>query len=316
MKRRHFIESKCSRCSRTAVALNTLQQKFLQKLKKEEFRMKKRLLFLTSFAIVTLLTSAVNSGLPVPPAVTYGLIRDEYGQPLLSGAGVWLVKAAEPEKICAGHTINGLLRADVNYRLSLELESVAPLDRSYAALIGTPMRIIVKVGETEQPLTPSPLFDAPAAGTARRVDFFTGVDADDDGLPDAWEWLIIAWSEGLYNALSDIDPNGDIDNDGMTNRQEFLAGTNPLLSTDLLMVTRFERVADASRMAITFTTVENRRYHILTAATGVADQWSPVPTAAAREVAPAYQTYLGTGRDITVYVEMLAPAALFRIAVN
>ncbi len=278
--------------------------------------MKKKRLFLTSFALLALATSVVKSGLPVPPAVTYGLIRDEYGQPLLSGAGVSLVKAAAPESLCAGHAINGLLRADVNYRLSLELESTPPLERSYAALIGTPMRIIVKVGASEQPLTPSPFFDAPAAGTARRVDFFTGVDTDGDGLPDAWEWLIIAWSEGLYNDLSDIDPNGDLDNDGMTNMQEFLAGTNPLLATDLLTVTRLERVPGATRMAITFTTAENRRYHVLTAATGVADQWSPVPTAAVIDATPAYQTYLGTGRDVTVYVDMLAPAALFRIAVN
>jgi hypothetical protein len=278
--------------------------------------MKKIKWLLLLISLSTFVAYEAYSGYPMPPAVTYGLIRDEYGHPLLHGSSAWLVKADTPTNICAGHTIEGLIRPDVNYRLSLELENEPPLMREYAALVGTPMQIIVKIGEDVQPLTPSPFFNAPAAGTSRRIDFCTGVDSDNDGLPDAWEWLIIAWSEGLYSSLADITPDGDLDNDGMTNLQEFLAGTNPLLATDLLKVTNLERVKDSNRMAITFTTVENRRYRVVTTTLGAENQWIPVPTADSAKAGLSYQTYKGTGRDITLYLDTQQPAAMFRIAVD
>lgn len=64
---------------------------------------------------------------------------------------------------------------------------------------------------------------------ARQV-VFTGFDADNDGLPDVWE---------LQNGLSFASGTGsnggnaDNDNDGWTNYQEYLAGTNPNNATSV-----------------------------------------------------------------------------------
>jgi hypothetical protein len=44
-------------------------------------------------------------------------------------------------------------------------------------------------------------------------------DQDADGLPDDWEWT---WFGTLAR-----DGTGDLDGDGFSDRQEFLAGTNP-----------------------------------------------------------------------------------------
>lgn len=50
----------------------------------------------------------------------------------------------------------------------------------------------------------------------------TSADADHDGMPDAYEASI----PGLSPANA-ADANGDLDDDGVTNLNEFLAGTDP-----------------------------------------------------------------------------------------
>jgi len=49
-------------------------------------------------------------------------------------------------------------------------------------------------------------------------------DSDKDGMPDIWE------AGNLFNNLSAADATQDADSDGLNNRDEFLAGTNPRLA--------------------------------------------------------------------------------------
>jgi hypothetical protein len=59
-----------------------------------------------------------------------------------------------------------------------------------------------------------------------------GADTDGDGIPDAWER---AWAGNLtqFNATSDSD------GDGQSDREEYLADTNPLNSADALRIVDF-----------------------------------------------------------------------------
>lgn len=62
------------------------------------------------------------------------------------------------------------------------------------------------------------------AGSAQVVFYSTSTgivtDADGNGLPDAWEQQ--------YFGHTGVDPNADSDGDGLTNTQEYAAGSNPL----------------------------------------------------------------------------------------
>ena len=54
-------------------------------------------------------------------------------------------------------------------------------------------------------------------------------DVDNDGLPDTFEWPIINYDpDDAVAALADVLPGDDFDQDGYTNAEEYIHGTNPL----------------------------------------------------------------------------------------
>ena len=83
-------------------------------------------------------------------------------------------------------------------------------------------------GESARILTPAPAaFDVAQArrATAYRLDLEVALampDTDGNGLPD---W----WQQRFFGHLG-VDPNADADGDGLTNLQEYQAGTNPTLA--------------------------------------------------------------------------------------
>ncbi len=79
-------------------------------------------------------------------------------------------------------------------------------------------------------------------------------DTDGDGLPDQWET-----ANGL-SATNALDGLLDTDGDSMSNREEYIAGTNPLDASSYLKVTQ---VSVFSPAQINFQAVSNRTYSIL-----------------------------------------------------
>lgn len=258
---------------------------------------------------------------PKPPVVTYGLIRDEYGVPLAAEAKAVsrLVRESDPEgRVYSQCAVEANVFLGMNYRLSLEIDSSGPV-RSRAATVGTQMRVQAVVDGVDEGLSPNPTWSTPQAGTMQRRDYTLGEDEDGDGLPDAWElWMMElnpnAGEAGEPDDIASFRPDGDSDRDGMSNMQEFLAGTDPFSSTDLFSIVGFEQVPGTQLAAITFKTSVDRLYHVLVSETADGADWSPVATSASPDGEFGYGTYEGTGRKMTVYVDAALGSSFFKVA--
>ena len=84
------------------------------------------------------------------------------------------------------------------------------------------------------------------------------IDKDGDGLPNQWE---------AANGLSDSNPDDggfDADGDGFTNRQEYLAGTNPRDSSSMLRIGEIAQrsLAQGGGIAISWNSAAGRIYNL------------------------------------------------------
>jgi hypothetical protein len=75
-----------------------------------------------------------------------------------------------------------------------------------------------------------------------------------NGLPIAW---LLTWF-----GTTNVDANADADGDGMSNWQEYLAGTNPTDSNDVLRITYLARDKASSNMTLQWTSKPTRFYTI------------------------------------------------------
>lgn len=219
---------------------------------------------------------AVTTALAFPPAphhLIYGTVRDELGNPLtipgaevlLDANGAALVKGA----------IAASAEPGVNYRLAIPLDSGATADlyKPSALRPTVPFRIRVKIGNA----TYLPIEMTGAAhlltrpGESSRVDLTLGVDSDGDGLPDAWERALIQMLGGNLG-LGDIHPGDDSDADGLSNLDEYLAGTYAFDPADGFALAI--QPSSGDRPVLEFTAIRGRSYAIFASET--MNEWTPI----------------------------------------
>src|SRR5258708_828983 len=83
-------------------------------------------------------------------------------------------------------------------------------------------------------------------------------DSDGDGMPDQWE------EANSFNKDDPSDASLDADNDGFTNYQEYIAGTDPRSAVSRLQIDEIVPAAsDTVPLTITFNAVANHSYTVL-----------------------------------------------------
>jgi hypothetical protein len=95
-----------------------------------------------------------------------------------------------------------------------------------------------------------------------------------DGIPDAWR---LKYFGTVNNALSQA--NADADGDGLSNLQEYLAGTDPNNASSTLKTSTYQAAAHSKQdCVIQWPTVAGKTYLIERSASLYGSQWSPVGT--------------------------------------
>ncbi|WP_353566103.1 hypothetical protein [Haloferula sargassicola] len=132
---------------------------------------------------------------------------------------------------------------DRNYQIRLRMDMLRSGTRTYNALAnstGTSFTLGVVLHDVVHypiEMTASP-HAVGGPGERVRLDLTLGIDSDGDGIPDAWEQSQLYAGGFLPDEngwdLSLIGRNGDFDHDGVSNWDEYIAGTYATDPTDYL----------------------------------------------------------------------------------
>ena len=258
-----------------------------------------------------------------PPGLSYtlfGNVRDQYGV-LLPTTGASIVTYVGLKEMQRQSLVD-VPAFDYNYQLRLRIDMARPETATYhprALSTGSVFNLVVVRGnriyrpiEAAMPLT----VGAPA--DRKRLDLTLGVDLDGDGLPDAWEEAQLHQAGEKPGAngweLSKVDRDGDYDGDGISNWNEYLAGTYALDATSMLDLEIVEKLGDSVRLE--FYSFYGRQYRLETSTDLKA--WVAVPFAVALptdEVASPEQSSLTatTTGPTSIYVESAEATTHYRL---
>jgi hypothetical protein len=176
-------------------------------------------LALALLTILACLNGPVGAYPPAPFHLFYGMLRDEYGTPINTGAEVIFETGTG---IQIKTTVIPGVESAANYRLEVPMDSglMAAPYLPTALRPTVPFQVRVRVGGvTYLPIEMAgDLRQLGQPSQRTRLNLTLGEDSDGDGLPDAWERLI-------NPDISKVKPGDDVDKDGLTNLQEYFAGT-------------------------------------------------------------------------------------------
>ncbi|MBL9136267.1 MAG: hypothetical protein JNK85_10380 [Verrucomicrobiales bacterium] len=197
---------------------------------------------------------------PAPHHTLFGMVRNEWGDPIQLSRCEVILETPASARLQGSLTMD--VEPGVNYRLEVPMDSGATED-AYKPTALRPyyqFKLRVKMGsKTYVPIEMTGDFARLGEpGGETRLDLTLGEDADGDGLPDAWER---AQLEGREGGLDSLRPNDDLDGDGISNLNEYLAGTYTADPSDGFSLSLIQVTPESSIMELL--AVPGRNYRIL-----------------------------------------------------
>ena len=217
----------------------------------------------TPFCLIVLFLAFGTSLQAFPPAPhhqIFGTVRDEMGNPL-DATGARVLLETKSGVRYAGDIVAGT-RPGVNYRLFIPLDAGATSDlyKTTALQPAASFRIsVVLRGRLYLPIEMRGDYATLGIPTeSTRIDLTLGEDADGDGIPDAWQRAL---AKRLGVTPDKVHPGDDSDGDGLSNRDEYLAGTYAYDPAEGFAL-KIERLPTGEG-AMSFLAVQGRSYTVL-----------------------------------------------------
>lgn len=276
--------------------------------------------FLRIWLTLLVLVLGLSPALAFPPApdgLVYGLLKDQYGTPVLAtNCQVILQTSTGVQEV--GY-IQPALAVGLNFSVKVPMDAGTLPNRatSQALTMGVSFKLyVVSGGITNLPIemtgtwlqTGTPSFQL-------RQDLTLGTDANGSGIPDQWIQYFLA-QIGTNISLANVNPNGVYTADGRTLKQQYLLGNYPYDPTNTFSVTLVSQNAGSALLA--FTAIQGRSYSV----SGSTDlqNWMPlsftVPASGAA-VMTAYSAATTTPVQFqTVQPTNAATMQFFRLQLN
>ncbi|HWD19909.1 MAG TPA: hypothetical protein VHB20_11585 [Verrucomicrobiae bacterium] len=250
---------------------------------------------------------------PAPDALIYGLVKDQYGNPLANVSDLVILQTTTGVQV-VGH-VQPNLAIGVNYSVQVPMDagSLPPLYVSNALTAGAQFQLLVVINSVTN--VPSEMqgatltLGAPSQTLAQNLTL--GQNLNNSGVPLAWAQAFLA-SLGLNVPPGSINPFGVYTPDGRTLQQEYLLGNFPY-QTNAFSVRIVSQSGGSALLA--FNTAAGRTY----TAFGSADlkSWTPltftIPALGASPVAAYYSSAVQALQIQTVQPGAAPPMQFFRL---
>ena len=209
--------------------------------------------------VTTLITDTILAYPPAPHHTIEGLVRNEYGKPIVGdNISVMAISKEGGKEISE---VNNVYRPGVNYSLNIPMESTAGRNFFYSGAFRQEMDFTLKILINGKEYLPIEMIGNTTKmgipGEVTLLDLTIGEDIDGDGLPDAWE-RSIATITGKN--IEQIKPNDDSDGDGLTNIQEYISGSYAFDKNDGVIVEL--KSINSNRAILQFMAISGRSYSI------------------------------------------------------
>jgi hypothetical protein len=251
-------------------------------------------------AVLFLTAVAASAVVPLPDQIFYGTIAIQNKAVTNNTAGTNVLiearRASDGALLASYRMGTTTTQGKLFYALRVPMED-APASDPTLGQPGDPIVLTVKkLNVVQFTSTNIPI----ESGYALRLDFGSTVDLNGDGVPDGWE--------AQYFGTQTNNLLGDSDHDGISDWAEYVAGTSPLDTNDVLHVYSQHT---GNQLQISFHTItadgigyEGRtRYYALEAATnfGAANSWQNITN---------YSRIKGTNQTV-IYNPIGTPTPVF-----
>lgn len=178
---------------------------------------------------------ATASAFPPAPFYTlYGIVRDQVGNTITASGAVLSLQVGGVEIAETPITVLTGAKLDHNYELNVRLDANRTGTRTYSSKAvvtqGQFGIVVVLNGVQYAPIQAQGGLIAGKGGERVLLNLDLGVSSAKDGIPDTWkEWQL--YQAGYYPdangnwPLNLVPANGDFNHTGVTNYQQYIAGT-------------------------------------------------------------------------------------------